>query len=578
MSLQLPKFMRRSDTTSQDQIGKIDESLLSYVTPGIIIALIAISSLVAMSFDQLAINFKTNVPLNGLIIGILLIGVGSSIYLNITLWRASQYLNELDDVVDNEKLDEETILRLRKELTNRAPFLDTKNMAGLVANIGTYGHLNVTDNDARLIKSKLGSRLNSARGKATFLGGLLVMLGLLGTFWGLLLTIDAVGAAMSDMSSLGSGDEGGMSNFIAGIAAPLQGMGLAFSSSLFGLSGSLMVGTFKQLSGNAQDQFVEKFSRWIDEHIPQPGEAMKSAARSPKVAGSDELKAWLAGFVQTSQITHRKISELVTEMSESIEANRQTAANTAQMLEAQGSMQASLSNLDQAIASTNLNSQRLSEVLTTKFTDQLITGQVAVAERLQRLNDSVDGLSNSNNASAEMMRDYATAVKETLPVAIKAHGEEVAQSLTNVKEAVTTMQTSLDGFKTVQKPVINSLQQLNAQLTAQHKESVNTLKGLSTALQPVTRIGTVSDQLSALLRGQSENHRLQIDSVEKLQTLLQASQSGGFSPDQQSLIEQLVGKLTGSDGVNSISEVDQLLNTIEQELEQSKRDPQSGAG
>ncbi len=576
MNLPIGKLMSRADSSAQPQIGKIDDSLLSYVTPGIIIALLAISSIVVMSFDQLAINFKTNVPLNGLIVGILLIGVGSSIYLNITLWRAAQYLNELDDVIDNEKLDESTMQRLRKELTSRAPFLDTKNMAGLVANIGTFGHLNVSDNDARLIKSKLGSRLNSARGKATFLGGLLVMLGLLGTFWGLLLTIDAVGAAMSDMSNLS--EEGGMSNFIAGIAAPLQGMGLAFSSSLFGLSGSLMVGTFKQLSGNAQDQFVEKFSRWIDEHIPQPNEAMKSAARSPKVSGSDELKAWLAGFVQTSQITHRKISELVTEMSESIEANRQTAATTAQMLEAQSSMQASLANLDQAIAASNQNSQRLSEVLTTEFTGQLVSGQEAVAERLSSLNNAVDGLAKSTAESSALMQGYSSTVKEVLPAAINAHGQEVSQSLTRVKEAVSTMQTSLDGFKTVQKPVINSLQQLNVQLTKQHNESVSTLKGLSTALQPVTRINAVSEQMTAVLKSQSDSHREQIEAIEKLHDTLLLMKSSSTSQEQQARIEQLLNKLSGVETMTAMSEVDQLLNTIESELGENKRDSESGAG
>jgi len=133
----------------------------------------------------------------------------------------------------------------------------------------------VTDNDARLIKSKLGFRVRTQRASISFMSGLLVMLGLIGTFWGLLLTIGSVGEAMdviaTQADSLGSSEGSGIGGIIQSISAPLQGMGLAFSSSLFGLAGSLVVGFFNYSCAQAQDSAIEDFSRWIDENIPSVG-------------------------------------------------------------------------------------------------------------------------------------------------------------------------------------------------------------------------------------------------------------------------------------------------------------------
>ena len=69
------------------------------------------------------------------------------------------------------------------------------------------------------------------RANVTYLSGVLVMLGLIGTFWGMLDTLNSVGEAMAGLSQSVSG-EGGLGDFINGISKPLEGMGIAFSSSL----------------------------------------------------------------------------------------------------------------------------------------------------------------------------------------------------------------------------------------------------------------------------------------------------------------------------------------------------------
>ena len=240
-------------------------SIVRYVPVSIMLNFVGVIVLVAIGFGTLRDAFLTNVPLNGLIITITMIGVGMSVLANLHLWKTGLFLNKLDAISLQFRIRDEEIESLQHTLKKKASIIDCKNMQNLLDNLKNTGALNVTDNDARMIKSKLGARISRGRGKVTFLGGLLVMLGLLGTFLGLLSTIDAVGDAMSGMAGIGSdtGEGDGMSGFISSLAAPLQGMGLAFSSSLFGLSGSLLVGTFQYFSSGAQDLFIESVSRWL---------------------------------------------------------------------------------------------------------------------------------------------------------------------------------------------------------------------------------------------------------------------------------------------------------------------------
>jgi len=121
-----------------------------------------------------------------------------------------------------------------------------------------------------------------------------------------------------------------MSGFLSAIAAPLEGMALAFSSSLFGLAGSLLVSFINYLCGGVHDRFIERCSRWVDDRIPSPTSEAKKAQGNPKVAGSDELKAWLAGFVQTALETNRRIEQLVGSLAEQIKQTQtQTRATKA---------------------------------------------------------------------------------------------------------------------------------------------------------------------------------------------------------------------------------------------------------
>ena len=115
----------------------------------------------------------------------------------------------------------------------------------------------------RSFMDSIGSRLDEARDTGRYLVGLLVFLGLLGTFWGLLETIQSVGQAIDTLDSKATDNVQLFSDLKAGLSAPLKGMGTAFSSSLLGLSGSLVLGFLELQAGHAHNRFYNELEEWL---------------------------------------------------------------------------------------------------------------------------------------------------------------------------------------------------------------------------------------------------------------------------------------------------------------------------
>ena len=107
------------------------------------------------------------------------------------------------------------------------------------------------------------SRLDETRELSRYMTGLLIFLGLLGTFWGLLLTIGSVADVIGNMS-VGSGDLNLLFNQLkTGLARPLEGMGTAFSTSMLGLAGALVLGFMDLTAGQAQTRFTNELEEWL---------------------------------------------------------------------------------------------------------------------------------------------------------------------------------------------------------------------------------------------------------------------------------------------------------------------------
>lgn len=304
--------------------GEIETKLSHYITPRMIITLLVPIILIIIKFKIVHEYFMAAVMLNSIILIMFLVGLVKAFTNNYALYKAANYLKRVNNVVDKEEITSHDVQNLLINLKSEGKLFDTNDMEGNIKNIERYKHPNFTDQNARIIKSKVGQRIGEGRKVVSFIGGMLVMLGLIGTYLGLLETVDTVGAVMMKMSSIG-GDSGGggseMSSFISDLAEPLQGMALAFSASLFGISGSLFISIFGSVVNHAQNEFIENFSRWVDDRIPRMSAKNTGGEKAVKLPSSDDLKAWLAGFVNLSAHTNRKMSQLLYVLSKSTQAS-----------------------------------------------------------------------------------------------------------------------------------------------------------------------------------------------------------------------------------------------------------------
>jgi hypothetical protein len=125
------------------------------------------------------------------------------------------------------------------------------------------GSLSLSATSMRSIMDSIGSRLDEARDTGRYMVGLLVFLGLLGTFWGLLDTISSVGKAIGALDSRAADSVSMFDELKNGLAAPLRGMGTAFSSSLLGLGGSLVLGFLELQASHAHGRFYNQLEEWL---------------------------------------------------------------------------------------------------------------------------------------------------------------------------------------------------------------------------------------------------------------------------------------------------------------------------
>jgi hypothetical protein len=196
---------------------------------------------------QILRAFMANPGLNGLIIGVLCIGIILSFHRVIRLFPEVRWVNSFRRADPG--------LALAREPTLLAP------MAAMLGG-ERVGRVAISAQTMRAFLDSLGTRLDEARDISRYMTGLLVFLGLLGTFWGLIETVGSVGKVIDGLKV--GGDAGALFDTLKeGLAAPLGGMGISFSSSLFGLAGSLILGFLDLQSSQAQNRFYTDLEDWL---------------------------------------------------------------------------------------------------------------------------------------------------------------------------------------------------------------------------------------------------------------------------------------------------------------------------
>ena len=136
----------------------------------------------------------------------------------------------------------------------------------------------ITPASMRSILDSVGNRLDEAKDTSRYLTGLLVFLGLLGTFYGLLQTVTSVASVIQTLDASSSDTATLFTNLKDGLTAPLGGMGTAFSASLFGLSGSLILGFLDLQTSQAQNRFYTNLEDWLATTVEDLGTGLPAAA------------------------------------------------------------------------------------------------------------------------------------------------------------------------------------------------------------------------------------------------------------------------------------------------------------
>ncbi len=208
--------------------------------------------LIAFVLQHQILNaFQANPWLNGLIVGVLVVGIILSFHHVIRLFPEVSWVNSFSRA---------DAAGAGAGAAARAPTL----LAPMAAMLGgeRLGRVAISAQTMRAFLDSLATRLDEARDISRYLTGLLVFLGLLGTFWGLIETVGSVGSIINNLKV--GGDAGSVFDTLKeGLAAPLGGMGISFSSSLFGLAGSLILGFLDLQTSQAQNRFYTNLEDWL---------------------------------------------------------------------------------------------------------------------------------------------------------------------------------------------------------------------------------------------------------------------------------------------------------------------------
>ena len=202
--------------------------------------------LVVILNTQIWRAFLANPGLNALIIGVLVIGILLAFRQVIRLFPEIAWVNSF-------RLADPGLA------IERPPVL----LAPMAAILGDHaGRMAISSQTMKGLLDSVGTRLDEARDMSRYMTGLLIFLGLLGTFWGLIGTVGSVGTVIKGLKV--GGDAGAMFDALRdGLAAPLDGMGISFSSSLFGLAGSLVLGFLDLQTSQAQNRFYTDLEDWL---------------------------------------------------------------------------------------------------------------------------------------------------------------------------------------------------------------------------------------------------------------------------------------------------------------------------
>src|SRR5437667_1126501 len=258
--------------------------------------------------------FLGNPAVNGVILGILVAGI-------VYIFRQVMRLGPEVDWIES----------FRERLANRdlsAPPGKAPRLLGPMARmLGARqgGRVSLSATSLQTLLDGIASRLDETRETSRYLIGVLVFLGLLGTFYGLLETVRSVGGVIGALN-IGSSDVvRAFADLKSGLESPLHGMGTAFSASLFGLAGSLVLGFLDLQAGQAQNRFYNELEEWLSAYTRLSGGSLGDA-------GDGSVPAYIQALLEQTADSLENLQRILARTEESrIGANATLVSLTARL-------------------------------------------------------------------------------------------------------------------------------------------------------------------------------------------------------------------------------------------------------
>ncbi|MBT7581397.1 MAG: flagellar motor protein MotA, partial [Kordiimonadaceae bacterium] len=387
--------------------------------------LIGVIIVCAVLFPTMEAAFAANPGLNGLIALVLVSGIFISMRQTYMLIPSVDWLEEFKKDETSEAAPEAPALlgamaTMMEEQKDRKMSLSTMSM--------------------RTLLDGIAARMDEGREITRYIIGLLIFLGLLGTFWGLLGTIGSIGATI-DSLQVGSGDASLMfEDLKEGLAAPLAGMGTAFSSSLFGLAGSVILGFIDLQSGQAQGRFFNHLEDWLSGITK-----LSSGSNIALEAGDASVPAYVSALLEQSADSldslHKVISRSEENKSDINHAITNLSSQLSGLVDHQVEMRSVMKQMVSVLAASKDSGSEASathlrsiDIQLKALTDETIKGQDKFASSLhseirllaRTLGAMVDGSAPAAPAPAAERKAAPAAkpITKVEPAAPKKAGDE----------------------------------------------------------------------------------------------------------------------------------------------------------
>jgi hypothetical protein len=298
--------------------------------------------------------FSYNPGLNSGILAVLLTGIGFIFWQVIALYREIEWIE------------------LYKRGNVITSSVQPRLLAPMAAMIGDrQGRLRLNAQGLRSLLDGIQSRLSESHDISRYMIGLLVFLGLLGTFWGLLGTIRAVADAITAISVNPGADVGVLFNQLkANLQAPLSGMGTAFSASMFGLAGSLLLGFLELQASQAQNRFFNELEDWL------AGQTRLSTG-GPLADGEQPVPAYIQALLEQTAEGLENFQRL---LGQSEEARQQSNSVTKTLADRLALLADQMRTEQQLMIKIAENQSALAPVLTT-LSDNLKRGAFGIDDQ-----------------------------------------------------------------------------------------------------------------------------------------------------------------------------------------------------